>query len=319
LQELRKHEVHGTLAAPSKVTLREWFDQWFEGLDVRPSTRRIYKNTTSAVLHEVGSVRLDKLTPLLLITTFTKLARDGMGARQLQLGHGYLRGCLDRAVELGLLAANPMAKVKRPKWEPQQRLYWTVEEAARFIAHCETSSVRWAPLFAVLATCGLRISEALGLTWQDVNFEGRRLTLRQSLVWIDGEWSVGPLKTSSAYRTISMPSVAVAALDRLGSDRGADESVFVSIHGKPPRHDQLHKPLAKLCAEAGVTKLNVHGLRHVAAALGYHATGDALAVQKRLGHSSVSTTMRIYAYLLRDDTSVAAAVDGLLSRPTEGS
>ena len=51
--------------------------------------------------------------------------------------------------------------------------------------------------------------------------------------------------------------------------------------------------------------------------LGYLATGDAIAVQKRLVHSSVATTMQIYAYLLRDDASVAAAVDGLLTRPTE--
>ena len=249
-----------------------------EGLDIRPSTHRIYNNTTNPIVCEIGSVRLAKLTPLLLSNTLAKLARGGMGARQLQLGHGYLRGCLDRAVELDLLAANPMTKVKRPKWEPQQRVYWTVEESARFLAHCETSSSHWASLFTVLATCGLRISEALGLTWQDVNLSGRRVQLQRSLVWINGVSSIGPLKTTSSYRSVSLPDVAVRALERLASasDHQEASSVFVSIHGNPPRHDQLHKPLAKLCTESGVGRLNVHGLRHVAAALGYHATGDAL-------------------------------------------
>jgi integrase len=60
---------------------------------------------------------------------------------------------------------------------------------------------------------------------------------------------------------------------------------------------------------------SVHVVRPVAAVLGYLATGDVIAVQKHLGHSSVATTMRIYAYLLRDDSSVAAAVDGLLQQP----
>jgi len=298
--------------------MREWFDQWFDDLDVRPSSRRIYANATTRIVDEVATVRLDKLTPLLLSTTIAKLGRSSMGTRQLQLGHGYLRSCLDKAVELDLLAVNPMTKVKRPKWEPKQRTYWTVNEATRFLGHCSSTKAHWASLFSVLVTCGLRISEALGLRWEDVDFDGGRLKLQQSLVWIGSEWTIGPLKTSSSYRTVSMPEIAVAALKRLRAESTpeADTAVFVTIHGNHPRHDQLYVALKRLCAAAGVPRLNVHGLRHVAAALGYLATGDAIAVQKRLGHSSVATTMRIYAYLLRDEGSVAAALDGLLMNET---
>jgi integrase len=69
-----------------------------------------------------------------------------------------------------------------------------------------------------------------------------------------------------------------------------------------------------LCAKAGVSVLAVHGLRHVSAALGYAATRDAFAVQRRLGHTNVTTTMKIYAYLLRDDTATGVALDKLLSQ-----
>ena len=47
LQELRKHEIQGSVAPLSTLTVTEWFDQWMEGIDVRPSARRIYSNTTT--------------------------------------------------------------------------------------------------------------------------------------------------------------------------------------------------------------------------------------------------------------------------------
>ncbi len=315
LQELRKQDVRGNLAAATKVTLCEWFDTWMSTLDVRPSTRRIYTNTVTPVVRDLAAVKLHKLSPLLLSLTFAKLAQNGMGARQMSLGYGALRTCLDRAVDMNLVAVNPLLKVQRPKWEPRERHYWSLDETTTFLRHCETVRAQWAPLYIVLATCGLRISEALGLTWGDVNLDGRTIAVRRSLVWVGAEWSIGPLKTRAAQRVVSLPDAALRALVAVRpavNDPGAP--VFRSIHGNPPRHDQLHQPLTRLCAAAGVPRLHVHGLRHVAAALAYKATGDAFVTQRRLGHSSVATTMKIYAYLLRDDASTAAALDGLLNQ-----
>ncbi len=78
-----------------------------------------------------------------------------------------------------------------------------------------------------------------------------------------------------------------------------------------PSRAQLESLLA-LCSRAGVPPINIHGLRHTAAALAYTASRDVHATQHRLGHSSAVTTMRIYSYLLHDDASTAAALDALL-------
>jgi integrase len=189
-----------------------------------------------------------------------------------------------------------------------------VEQTAAFLATCRQSKGRWAPLYIVLATCGVRISEALGLTWADIDIEGRLLRVERGLVWVGAEYEIGPVKTTAGRRTVSIPALGVQALESLASkdERQADRPVFRSIHNNPPRYDQLHKPLAALCKEAGVPRINVHGLRHVAAALSYKATGDALAVQRRLGHTKVTTTLGIYAYLMTSDANTASAVDGLL-------
>jgi integrase len=315
LQALSSEHVRGTLTLPTQTTLEVWVQTWMADRSLRPSTLRVYTNTLTPIVREMGSIRLDKLTPMLLSDAFGRLGRGRMGARQLQLGHGYLKSCLQRAVDMEILSRNPMTKVQRPRWEPKTRTYWTVEQASRFIGTCESSSSRWGPLFTVLVTCGLRISEALGLTWQDIDLVRQTLTVRQALVWTGGTYEIGPVKTTAGYRTISIPAPGMAALKKLRAKANEDQTfVFRSIHGNVPRVDQLHKPLATLCASAGVPRINVHGLRHVAAALAFRATGDPYAVQHRLGHSHISVTLGIYAYGTRSDEQVAGAVDALLAQ-----
>jgi integrase len=315
-------ERQQTLTPPSKLTLREWGTQWLEfaGADLRPATRRAYRQALDPLLDEVGTVRLDKVTPLLLTRVFSHLQGQGRGPRRLQLSHTYLKACLSRAVELGLLPANPMERVKKPRWEPRPRRYWTVEQVHVFIQAGLTTRSKWGPLCTLLVTTGLRISEALGLTWGDVDLAARHLVVRQPLVWVDGTWHAQAPKTRAGRRVVSLPEVAIAALARHqarqvkdGERTGDDAPLFRTATGRPPRSEQVRDALDGLCAEAGVPRLNVHGLRHVHAMLALEATGDAYVVQRRLGHSHVNVTLGIYGYSTRDDAAVAGALDQLLT------
>jgi integrase len=314
LQALLREHHQGTLTHPTKLTLREWVEHWLTNLDLRPSTLRTYRQVVMPVVDDLGHQRLDKLTPALLATAYTKLSCQGKGARQRQLSHGYLKSCLERAVDLDLLGRNPMAKVRRPRWEPQSRQYWSLEEAARFIANCEASTRRWSPLFIVLTTCGLRISEALALTWADVDLDTATLGVQRALVWAGDKYSIGPVKTKAGQRMVSVPEVAVSVLRRLRNPAPDPQApVFRTSKGTPPTSSQLPRPLSQMCAEAGVPRINIHGLRHVAAVLALRAINDVHAVQRRLGHSHVSVTMGIYAYATRDDAEVADGVGRLLA------
>jgi integrase len=314
LRDLMIQCHQGTVSQPTKITLQDWTERWLAELDVRPSTLRTYRQVLTPVLTEVGGNRLDRLTPLLLSSIYVKLGRNGMGPRRLQLSHGYLKACLERTVELEILGKNPMAKVQRPKWEPKRRTYWTVEQAGEFVRVGLTSKRRWAPLFVVLVTTGLRISEAVGLTWADIDLNRRTLAVRRAMPWAGDHHDSGPVKTKAGNRVISLTEASVIALRGLPTPTDRGNPVFRTANGNPPRPDHLREPLADLCKEAGVPFIHLHGLRHVAAALAYRATGDPYAVQHRLGHSHISTTLGIYAYGTRSDEQVAGAVDALLAQ-----
>jgi integrase len=312
LQTVLQQHHQGTLTQPTKITLREWVDQWLSGLELRPSTTWTYRQSIGHVLKEVGEIRLDRLTPPILSDTFARLARKKVGSRRLYLAHGYLKACLQNAVDLELLPRNSMERVRRPRWEPRPKTYWTIDQAARFLRTCESSHLGSAPLFIVLATSGLRISEALALTWEDVNLEHVTLDVSRALVWSGGHYTVGAVKTRKSLRRVSIPLIAVRVLERLAQGTTLQGRIFATSSGEPPSLSNLRRSLLKLCAEAKVPPTNVHGLRHVAAALAFRATGDPYAVQHRLGHSHISVTLGIYGYGTRSDQSVAEAVDLLL-------
>jgi hypothetical protein len=205
------HALQSTpvLRSTTTVILSEWVGQWIEERDLRPSARSTYERVLRPILRDLGHVSLFKLNPLMLSLQFSLLKERGVGARRVQLAHGYLKGCLAHAVEMGLIATNPMSGVKRPRWVPKTKRYWTFEETARFLSTCQSSSLRYAPLFLLIATTGLRISEALALE----DGSSPTLTISGAVVWEQSRgYAAGEVKTPTSRRQVTVPEAGVGAL-----------------------------------------------------------------------------------------------------------
>src|SRR4051794_27444221 len=98
-----------------------------------------------------------------------------------------------------------MLKVRRPKHEPTPRDHWTVEQTQAFVRACLRSERRYAALFLLAVTCGLRLSEVLGLRAQDVDRERRRVKVQRARVWVTDRYHEGPPKSKASRRTVSVP------------------------------------------------------------------------------------------------------------------
>ncbi|CCF85484.1 tyrosine-type recombinase/integrase [Nitrolancea hollandica] len=314
LSQLLVSQQRRSLIKTTGLTLDAWIEQWFDLNQprLRPSTLQTYRQVLTPISTTIGTTKLDTLTPLLLTQAFLKLQREGIGQRRVQLAHTYLKTCLSQAVDLDLIAANPMERVKKPHWKPKERQYWSVAEADRFITTCLESPAKWGPLFAFLTTTGLRISEALGLTWADVDWHKRQVRIRQALVWSKESFRILPPKTPAGRRHVSLTESALAALQQLPRPMDQHMPIFRTSNDTPPRPDHLRPYLITRCDQAGVPRLHLHGLRHVAAMLALEAVGDAYLVQQRLGHSHVTVTLGIYGYPARKEAVIASAVDELL-------
>jgi integrase len=303
----------GAHSGDGELSFDVWADLWLAMCRgrLRPSTCHAYEKALRRVRPLIGDAQLSDLTPAFLFTVVARLGDHGR--RSAQESYAVLRTCLQAAADIHHLPDNPMVKVPKPRWEPKQRDYWSVAETRRFIAHALESPRRWAPLCAFLVTTGLRVSEALGLTWGDVDLEGRRVRVREPLVHVNGTPIPMPPKTKAGRRWVTLDSTALAALGRIPVGANND-GVFRTRTGRPPTHGTIRTTLLVLCEESGVPPLNPHGLRHVAAMLAIKATRDIYLVQRRLGHAHPSITVGIYGYSLGGDDEVAHALDRIISQ-----
>ena len=155
----------------------------------------------------------------------------------------------------------------------------------------------------------MRIGEALGLKWDDVDWTAGTLSLRRSLKKAKGRGQyLDDMKTRQSRRTVHLAPVAVTALrhhqDRQGFEKDKAENfyhdqklIFCSETGGFLHSANIHKYLHKHLKAAGLPRIRVHDLRHTAASLLLSQGVHAKLVQELLGHSTIALTMDTYSHV----------------------
>jgi integrase len=179
----------------------------------------------------------------------------------------------------------------------------------------------------LLATSGLRIGEALGLKWSDIDFGSRTLMVRRSLQrQEDGGLVFVQPKTRQSRRTVQLSSVAATALQEqrerqtfqrktMATEWQENNLVFCTSLGTPLDRGRIHYNWAVALKKAELPRIRLHDLRHTAATLMLRQGVHPKVVQEMLGHSSISITLDIYSHVAptmhRD---AADRVDALFTR-----
>lgn len=223
---------------------------------------------------------------------------------------GVLAGILDVAVRDRRIARNPARGARNlpKKVSQKERRYLTDAEVIRMAG--ATNNHTHATLVLVLAYCGLRWSEAIGLRVQDVNMLRRRLHINRAAVEVNGLIEVGAPKTWEK-RTVPFPSFLSDALEKQCEGKSRTALVFSSPSGDYLRRAKSDVDaaswFAKAVAKASIARLTPHDLRHTAASLAISSGANVKAVQRMLGHASASMTLDTYADLFDDDLDDVAA------------
>jgi integrase len=161
-------------------------------------------------------------------------------------------------------------------------------------------------LWVLLATTGLRLGEALGLIWPDVDLERGRLTVRRALQRLPkrlgGVVLVEP-KTDRSRRTVYLAPGTVAALARHRRQQTADSLasserfVFTGTTGRPLDGSGVNGQFHRALVRANLPNVRVHDLRHTAATHLLTRGVHPKVVQELLGHSTISLTLDTYSHV----------------------
>jgi integrase len=166
-------------------------------------------------------------------------------------------------------------------------------------------------LWVLLGTAGLRLGEALGLHWSDIDWQHRTLTIRRALQRQTGRGLVFvEPKSKGSRRTIELLDIAVDALqahrDRQRIERANPERfglyedrgiVFASPTGAPIEQGGVWKHWKRALEKAGLPPIRRHDLRHTAATLRLQTGANVKVVQELLGHSSVTLTLDTHSHV----------------------
>lgn len=163
---------------------------------------------------------------------------------------------------------------------------------------------------------GMRLGEIQGLTWKDIDFLHKTININKA--WDSRRKVFKPTKTKSSNRKIKMNADLASELMELRQRSNSKKMVFENFMGTVPTTDAVNNCLHKMMNDLGIHRHNFHfhSLRHSQVAILLANGVDIYAISKRLGHSSISTTTRVYAYLIdeykkENDEKIVNALDEL--------
>ena len=208
-----------------------------------------------------------------------------------------------------MIPANPAALVELPKRRHREMSALTPAEAARFLAAARED--RCGLLFELLLVTGARPSEALALTWTDLDVQHRTLSIVRTLVRVDGAWQFADTKTPRSRRSVPISADLTSRLEehrlaqgeerlRLGPEYARHGLIFASAVGEPlDLHNLRPRHFRKILKRAGLPPtLRLYDLRHSCASLLLAAGEHPKVVSERLGHASTAMTLDVYSHVV---------------------
>jgi integrase len=317
-------EGGGTIQPRAIGTVGEWVNHWLSAI-VKPSRsantyaqyESVWRNHGAPYL---GDVSFEAFDVEHVEAWYAELVKRGVPSSVRQRVGVVLARALSVAIKRRkYFRPNPVAIVDKPTHQSTETRALSVAEARRFIAAAREDE--YYALWALLLTSGLRLGEALGLEWRDVDFEKRTASVRQAVVEVNGIADVAKPKTKSSKRLVDLGDLAIGALRehraRPRPEGTKGRFVFETSRGGHPRRSNLRqRHFAPLCQKAGIEGLTIHGLRHSMTSIAVAEGIPVTVVAGRLGHATTRMTLDRYAHLLPGQQREAAdALDALLTAP----
>lgn len=325
LRRLGGRAVNGQLLTTTTPTVAAYLEDWFAtNTDTwRPSTRRGYRGAIDGFLVPAfGALRLEQLTPAAIQRWLTDHKTAHGARRRITLAHAVLRSALTDAQRLQLVALNAGTLVKVPRPESRTIRPLDLDQARTFLTMAATH--RLGALFSVALACGLRLGEATGVRWEDVDLGTGDLRVRQQLQKVGKRLLLQELKTAKSRRTLTLPTVCLDALkahrtrqleERLKAGAAWTDSglVFTTYAqrrgcsvgtGLHPRN--VLRVLHGLLKAAELPRVRFHDLRHSAASLLIAGGVELVEVSMLLGHSELRVTADLYSHLQTQTAAKAA-------------
>lgn len=302
-----------------KLKVEEFLLHWLDEIHQHQIAHSTYRRYRSLAVHHInpflGHQELRKLNSQMITDLLIQMRSCGQSVRSQQQARALLAVALSGAEDSDLISVNPVRKVRNPQGIGKVLTPLKIEEVVRLLKTYQGTFL--SARLHVSLICGLRQGEALGLRWQDIDFESGTLTVSTQIQTVKGEPTFTRLKTNRSYRTIVMTEETLASLqfhrNLISKWEASYSKNWIDLNLVFPGNDgaarsshidynEWQKAL-KLC---GIEPHRLHDARHTAATLMYSQGIGIETISRILGHSSSLITSRIYVHTALEPIQEAA-------------
>lgn len=316
LEELKQNFSEGQGVYLQGITFREFYDKYFFPWYKLGTIEKTYVKTNNILqrtLDYFGNMQVEKIRPIHIqeFQQFLVKVRITKKGSEYPLSPNYikqifnkLRIVFKRAVVLEIIEENPVDSIGKIKTQRSQIEFWTVDEFQQFyncVYRNDFQESFYKRLIRFAFVTGLRSEELLALQWSDLDLENKTCSINKSIhIRTREDFEFADTKNTSSTRTIALDKRTVNELKewkKLQKTIADDINLVFSYDGLPPSPRTILNRIKTLAKVAGVKPIHIHGLRHSHVAFLVEHNKNIYAISKRLGHSSVKTTLDKYGHL----------------------
>lgn len=292
-------------------TISPLFSQWLG--DYNAIYRRKLCGTTQSTYAQsikkhinpsIGSMRLTEIDSGVIQRWFDDLCDDGKSAETIKKIRTIIKPAFDYAVDEGIIQRNPInkrVKINTKKGEHHKAL--PLEKSDEIKSRLNELTGRERVMMALLCYTGLRMGEALGLRWDDIDFVRKEIHLERGITHpTRNQPVVGAPKTENSIRTIPVAEQLIAILEPMRA------SGYVVSGEKPLTYEQQKRSWAKIAKHFHIDDYTPHDMRDTCATEWFEMGIPIAVVSKMLGHASIEITMRLYAKVRNKSTDEARKI-----------
>ncbi len=272
----------GTYQAPDKTTVSEWLDEWmktFCAVKVKPLTYSSYETAIKKhIKPAIGALKVQAVKGVHIQKLYNGMTAAGSSAKTVKNIAAILHKAFSVAQKQGMIQANPCDAAELPKATQKEIKPLTDAEIPLFL-----NAIAGHPMENAYALClfaGLREGECLGLSWSQIDFEARRITINQQLQKEKkrgAKYYIAPSTKSGKPRQIEPPEIAFQYLraerkrqteNRLAAGplwSNPYDLVFTDEMGEHLAISTFYGHFKRIVAGIGRPDARPHDLRHTAA------------------------------------------------------